>query len=132
CVESKQGAVVHTRYYHLELRVPEALGNLTTCSHADSRVSLDAVDEVLAHAMCQGLTAVKHGHGGGFIRYVERRLSGRVASADGDHMFVFARRELGHGGSVVDASPAEGIRPRCIQPPPVDTDRKYERMAPHD
>ena len=57
---------------------------------------------------------------------MQRRLSGRVARADDEHVLVLHRAALAHGRAVEDARAHERLEPRYAEPPPLDSGRDHD------
>ena len=95
----------------------------------DAVMRLDAVDEVLAHALAQVARADEHRHARGDLGEVERRLPGRVARAHDHDVLVAAALGLGHGRAVVDAAAFQAVGALGGQLAPVDAQRQHQRVA---
>ena len=89
----------------------------------DARRALDAIDEVMRHRRLQRLAPNDDAHAAGPRGEVRRRLSGRVAAADDDHVLVAATLGVGGHHGVVDAGAAEAVDALGLQLPPAGPGR---------
>ena len=84
--------------------------------HGDAVVGLDLVDEVLRHALAEGVRPHDEAHVPGIPGEVQDRLPGRVAPAEHHHAQARQALRLGDARAVVDAGAGERLQALDAEP----------------
>jgi len=90
--------------------------------HLDALRGLDRIDQILRHELGHALFPQDHRDLGCIAGQMQRRLTGRIAAADHDHLLVSAEFGLAGAGTVVQACPEELVLVREVQSPVAQTE----------